>query len=63
MKVVFNAVRSADRGEINIDSFDVTEEGLKLYRHEADGEYVLDDEAVVGFVPHERLDYIIPEDE
>lgn len=62
MKVVFRAVRSADRGEIEIDSFDVTDEGLKLYRHDADGEYVLDEESLVGFVPHERLDYIIPEE-
>lgn len=62
MKVVFRAVRSVDRGEIEVDSFDVTAEGLKLYRLTEEEDAVFDDEALIGFVPHERLDYVIPDD-
>lgn len=63
MKVVFSAVRSVDRGEIEVDTFDVTEAGLKLYRAEEGAESVFEDRVLVGFIPHERLDYILPEDE
>jgi hypothetical protein len=63
MKVVFSAVRSVDRGEIEVDSFDVTEEGLKLYRAEEGAESVFEDKVLVGFMPHERLDYIVPDEE
>ena len=53
-----------DGTHFNCDTYELTEKGVKLYKGAPDGESRYgsdDDEHQIGFVPEERLLYILPD--